>query len=36
VPDFENPYVKGKTLEQLIDELQGTSLPGSPRRRSGR
>ena len=27
--EFENPYVKGKSLEQLIDDLQGTALPGS-------
>jgi len=29
MPDFENEYIKGKSLEQLIDALPGTALPGS-------
>lgn len=27
--DFENVYIKGKSLEELIDALMPTALPGS-------
>ena len=27
--DFENPYIKGKSLEELVDALSGTAEPGS-------
>jgi hypothetical protein len=29
VPDFENPYIKDKSLEELIDALPKTAEPGS-------